>query len=587
MENQRGHGSFMNGFPQDLPPLFKRITADGVVGFDASFSSRRDSNGTEVAHNCDNPAIAGIQKPSFFLPGAAEAHNRSHSVSFGFQGAPSALCIDRSKIDILIYNSDAIVSDERLYHSSEIHSSSFPQKKQTMFHSQRMPVDFPSVEKFEQVLPSGEIFEDESYDCFRTWSGKLENRISNLHRKPQDQAKIHDSHDTEFEALPSVDRYYDAFEAPELEVLKAGEELVLPADKTWPFLLRFPVSSFGMCLGVSSQAMLWKTFAKSSSLSFLNVSTDVNLVLWFIALALIVLVATIYSLKIIFYFEAVKREYFHPVRINFFFSPWIACLFLAIGVPQQVTKNLPCSLWYVLMAPILCLELKIYGQWMSGGERRLSKVANPSNHLSILGNFVGALLGASMGLKEGPVFFFAVGLAHYIVLFVTLYQRLPTNEALPKELHPVFFLFIAAPSVASISWAKINGSFDLGSRIAFFIAMFLYASLAVRINFFRGFRFSLAWWAYTFPMTGAAIATITYTAEVSNAITKTLAITLSTISAVTVSALLVSTILHAFVFHNLFPNDSAIAISYKRPKLRKEQFHPWTRSSEGRDNESV
>jgi tellurite resistance protein TehA-like permease len=129
------------------------------------------------------------------------------------------------------------------------------------------------------------------------------------------------------------------------------------------------------------------------------------------------------------------------------------------------------------MAPIFLLELKIYGQWMSGGQRRLSKVANPSNHLSIVGNFVGALLGANMGLKEGPIFFYAVGLAHYIVLFVTLYQRLPTNATLPKELHPVFFLFVAAPSVACMAWANIQGEFDYGAKIPYFIAMFLYMSL--------------------------------------------------------------------------------------------------------------
>lgn len=116
-------------------------------------------------------------------------------------------------------------------------------------------------------------------------------------------------------------------------------------------------------------------------------------------------------------------------------------------------------------------------------------MANPSNHLAIVGNFVGALLGASMGLKEGPIFFFAVGLAHYIVLFVTLYQRLPTNVTLPKELHPVFFLFIAAPSVASMAWTRIQGSFDCGSRFAYFIALFLYVSLVVRVDFFRGFRY--------------------------------------------------------------------------------------------------
>lgn len=252
---------------------------------------------------------------------------------------------------------------------------------------------------------------------------------------------------------------------------------MLPHDKQWPFLLRFPVSSFGICLGVSSQAILWKTLSTSPSTQFLHISPIVNIILWYISTILVTIVFTTYLLKIVLYFEAVRREYYHPIRVNFFFAPWIALLFLALGVPPSITKTLPQFLWYILMVPIFFLELKIYGQWMSGGQRRLSKVANPSNHLSVVGNFVGALLGASMGLKEGPIFFFAVGLAHYTVLFVTLYQRLPTNETLPKELHPVFFLFVAAPSVASMAWAKIQGSFDYGARIAYFIALFLYFSL--------------------------------------------------------------------------------------------------------------
>jgi len=120
----------------------------------------------------------------------------------------------------------------------------------------------------------------------------------------------------------------------------------------------------------------------------------------------------------------------------------------------------------------VCRELKIYGQWISGGQRRLSRVANLSNHLS----FVGVLLGSIMGLKE-RLMFFSVGLAHYLVLFVTLYQRLPTSETLPRDLLPVFFLFVAAPSVACLAWARITGEFGYGSRVAYFIAMFLYASL--------------------------------------------------------------------------------------------------------------
>ncbi|OEL32315.1 S-type anion channel SLAH3 [Dichanthelium oligosanthes] len=419
------------------------------------------------------------------------------------------------------------------------------QPDKVVFRSQPIPGGQPAAR------PGGgssraAMSRDRRYDSFKTFSGKLERQLTHLAGAPEvreeeehgggDDAVTTSSRST---SMPKVDRFFAALEGPELDKLRSSEELVLPSDKTWPFLLRFPVSAFGICLGVSSQAILWKTIATSAPTMFLHVGTKVNLVLWCISVALMV---------------------------NFFFAPWIACLFLAIGVPPSVATDLPRWLWYALMAPVLILELKIYGQWMSGGQRRLSKVANPSNHLSVVGNFVGALLGASMGLKEGPVFFFSVGLAHYSVLFVTLYQRLPTNETLPKELHPVFFLFVAAPSVACMAWARITGEFGYGSRVAYFIAMFLYASLAVRINFFRGFRFSLAWWAYTFPMTGAAIASIRYSTEVDNTFTKALCVALSVIAVLTVTALFGTTLVQAFVLRNLFPNDISIAITERKMK---------------------
>ncbi|BAF04380.1 Os01g0226600, partial [Oryza sativa Japonica Group] len=436
---------------------------------------------------------------------------------------------------------------------------------------------------------------DTSYDSFKTWSGKLEKQITTHLRggrqqqqqqQPEQRRQDEEPEDDDaaaaaaaaattasssrsYSSMPRVQRFFAALEGPELDKLRSSEALVLPSDKTWPFLLRFPVSAFGMCMGMSSQAILWKNIAISTSTRFLHITVKINLVLWCVSVALMCAVSALYACKVAFYFEAVRREYYHPVRVNFFFAPWIACLFLAIGVPPMVAASLPHWLWYLLMAPIVCLELKIYGQWISGGQRRLSRVANPSNHLSIVGNFVGALLGATMGLREGPIFFFAVGLAHYIVLFVTLYQRLPTSETLPRDLHPVFFLFVAAPSVACLAWARITGEFGYGSRVAYFIAMFLYASLvryAVRINLFRGFRFSLAWWAYTFPMTSAAIASIRYSSEVKNAFTQSLCIALSVLATLTVTALFLTTLLHAAVHRDLFPNDISIAITERKLK---------------------
>ncbi|KAG6476219.1 guard cell S-type anion channel SLAC1-like [Zingiber officinale] len=380
-----------------------------------------------------------------------------------------------------------------------------------------------------------------------------------LHGARAEESRVSDS-------VPAG-RYFAALRGPELDQVRDSEDILLPKDEVWPFLLRFPIGCFGICLGLGTQAILWGALASSSAMAFLHVSPAINLAIWLLALAAFVSVSVTYAFKCVFYFEAIRREYFHPVRVNFFFAPSIACMFLAIGAPPRMRPFfLHPATWCVLIAPVILLELKIYGQWLSGGKRRLCKVANPSSHLSVVGNFVGAILAARVGWQEAGKFLWAVGLAHYLCVFVTLYQRLTTSEALPKELHPVYSMFIATPSAASIAWATIYGEFDAVSRTFYFIALFLYCSLFVRINFFRGFKFSVAWWSYTFPMTTASLATIKYAEAVPSFFSKALALSLSLMSSTIVSLLLVSTLLHAFVWKSLFPNDLAIAITITKDR---------------------
>ncbi|EPS58004.1 hypothetical protein M569_16813, partial [Genlisea aurea] len=100
-------------------------------------------------------------------------------------------------------------------------------------------------------------------------------------------------------------------------------------------------------------------------------------------------------------------------------------------------------------------------------------------------------------------------------------------------------------------------------------------SQAVRVNFFCGFKFSLAWWAYAFPMTGAAIAAMRYADAVNTLEAKALALTLCVVATLTMSVLLVTTIVHVFVLRDLFPNDNAIAISERKPKkMMMMRWHP-------------
>ncbi|XP_044984582.1 S-type anion channel SLAH2-like [Hordeum vulgare subsp. vulgare] len=510
--------------------------------------------------------------------------NTPLSVSFSMPGSPSGLHLAQARHRMLpsAHASIAEVHATPVLPSESEAEGRHPVVPQLLKHPQASVV----IESAGEGPRSNSTRElDRQFDQFRTFSGRLNRQISNLRGLPQDPTGTDVEHGAVSKLLeedtdvPTADRYFAALEGPEFDTLRSTEVAVLPKDKPWPFLLRFPITAFGMCLGVSSQAMLWKTLQSEPSTAFLHVHPAVNHVLWWVSVALTGIVSITYLLKVVFYFEAVRREFHHPVRVNFFFAPWIVCLFLVKGVPHPVWK-IHHVVWYVLMAPILWLDLKIYGQWMSSGERRLSRVANPSNHLAIVGNFVGALLGARMGLRELPIFFFAVGLAHYIVLFVTLYQRLPTNVQLPKDLHPVFFLFVAAPSVASMAWTRISGEFNDGAKLLYYISLFLFMSLVARINLFRGFRFSLAWWAYTFPMTSVALATVLYASEVDNLVTRAMALGLSGIAVMTVIAMLATTMYHAFVCGDLFPNDVSIAITKQRPKFSKILTHLQTSGSD-------
>ncbi|KAF0926746.1 hypothetical protein E2562_027171 [Oryza meyeriana var. granulata] len=562
------------GCPSPPPePLLVRVPSM-VVGqgnelLQACYATADSIGGSKLESATSIPA-AGFR--------AVDAQEIPYSVSFSVPASPSGMHIAAS---IRGDGGDVVrVQAAQSETKIDIHPAEPPQllRQQARFHSQPTLTMIGRADgepPVQRAVPRSDSTRDRRFDQFKTFSGRLDRQLSSLRGMPQDPTDIEtaESKITEEEAdggeVPTADRFF----APSWTSSEYATEVpVLPKDEKWPFLLRFPISAFGMCLGVSSQAMLWKTLATEPSTAFLGVSLDVNHALWWVSVALMSLVSAIYLLKVVFYFEAVRREFHHPIRINFFFAPWIACLFLVKGSPRPVW-TIHHAVWFLLMAPVFLLDLKIYGQWMSGGERRLSKVANPSNHLAIVGNFVGALLGARMGLREGPVFFFAVGLVHYIVLFVTLYQRLPTNVQLPKELHPVFFLFVAAPSVASMAWARLCGEFDVGARIAYFVALFLYMSLAVRVNMFRGFRFSLAWWAYTLPMTSAAIATVLYASEVTNVATRSLAVGLSGIATVTVTGVLVTTMYHAFVRRDLFPNDVSIAITRRKPKFSKILAH--------------
>ncbi|CAA6671302.1 unnamed protein product [Spirodela intermedia] len=191
------------------------------------------------------------------------------------------------------------------------------------------------------------------------------------------------------------------------------------------------------------------------------------------------------------------------------------------------------ALWWVFSTPVLALDVKIYGQWITKGKKFLTLVANPTSQLSVIGNLIGARAAAQMGRQESAVFMFTLGMSHYLVLFVTLYQ-----------------------SVASLAWVSIAGSVDTPSKMLFFLSLFLFTSLVCRLGMFKSSmkKFNVAWWAYSFPLTVLALASAEYAGEVKDGIANWLMLALSVLSTLVFLGLMVSTALHS---GDLLPEDDA------------------------------
>lgn len=97
----------------------------------------------------------------------------------------------------------------------------------------------------------------------------------------------------------------------------------------------------------------------------------------------------------------------------------------------------------------------------------------------LVSHLVGAQAAAKMGWKESAVCLFSLGMVHYLVLFVTLYQRLSGGDRLPV----FFFLFFVAPGVASLAWESIVGDFDTVSKMLFFLSLFIFVSHVYNYQF--------------------------------------------------------------------------------------------------------
>jgi tellurite resistance protein len=267
-------------------------------------------------------------------------------------------------------------------------------------------------------------------------------------------------------------------------------------------LEHFPVAFFAAVMGTTGLALAWK-----KAHLVLGLPVEIGLALQWWALGLFVLFAFVYLAKFALHWPAVKQEFAHPVRLNFF--PAISISLLLLGTAfADVTRYTAAGIWMLGALLHLGFTLTVMSSWIHHTRYDI-KHANPAWFIPVVGNIVAPIGGVAFAPAEVSWFFFSIGVVFWLVLMTIVMNRLFFHEPLPERLTPTLFILIAPPAVGFLAWTRLNGDeIDAFARILYYAALFLTLLLASNaLRFFR-LRFFLSTWAYSFPLAAMTIATL-------------------------------------------------------------------------------
>ncbi|MFT7879432.1 MAG: SLAC1 anion channel family protein [Sulfurimonas sp.] len=266
-------------------------------------------------------------------------------------------------------------------------------------------------------------------------------------------------------------------------------------------LEHFPVQLFAVIMGVSGLAIV---FAKAYHL--IDMPYGIYMTLLVIDTVLFLGIFGTYMLKWMIYPEAVKKEFNHPIKSSFMAAISISFLLLSIAY-YDYAPTLSILLWYIGAPLQLIFTMIVIRYWI---DNELKVVhSNPAWFIPIVGNVLVPVVGVEAAPIFVSLFFFAVGMFFWIVLFTIMLYRIVFHHPLAKKLIPTFFIFIAPPAVGLISYFRItNGSIDMFSLFLYAVALFTLLLLLFMIRMFDTKEFFISWWAYTFPLAAMTIATL-------------------------------------------------------------------------------
>ncbi|MDC0932731.1 SLAC1 anion channel family protein [Arcobacteraceae bacterium] len=257
---------------------------------------------------------------------------------------------------------------------------------------------------------------------------------------------------------------------------------------------------YAIVMGMSGLTI---TYQKASV--WLDISSLFGIVLMYITSIVFVIVSVLYVSKYIKYKSAVKKEFSHPIRINFFAAVSISLLMLSI-IYKEYNPTISQFLWYPGTLIHLYLTMHTITFWINHNQEL--DHSNPAWFIPIVGNVLVPVGGVGFVDTGILMYFFSVGIFFWFILFSIIFNRIIFHNQLASKFMPTLFILIAPPAVGFIAYFKMFGVIDTFATFLFNIAIFFTLLVAFMYKNFLKIKFFISWWAFVFPIAAMSISSM-------------------------------------------------------------------------------
>ena len=270
----------------------------------------------------------------------------------------------------------------------------------------------------------------------------------------------------------------------------------IPSDR----LQFFPIMMFAIVMGLAGLTLVFKKVSEALYLP------SVIYTIMMIGTTIIFFIITfMYLKKIMKHKEEVKKEFSHPIRINFFAASSISILILSMVYKNTIDPI--AQIFFIIGADFhIFFTFYTIKFWINNNLEM--QHSNPAWFIPIVGNLIVPIAGKGFVDDSILYFYFSIGIFFWIILFSIILNRIIFHNQFAPKFMPTLFILIAPPAIGFISYIKLTGSLDFFAQILFNLGLFFTILVFVMYKNFINIKFFISWWAFTFPMAAVTLATV-------------------------------------------------------------------------------